>query len=75
MFEDTTTGTWLTPEARRVGFVFQDHGLFPHLSVLDNVAFGLRARGVDRQTRKREGDTSGSSGWTSRGTRPAGPRR
>ena len=40
----------LTPEARRVGFVFQDHGLFPHLSVLDNVAFGLRARGVDRAT-------------------------
>jgi molybdate transport system ATP-binding protein len=49
LFEDTATGTWLTPEARRVGFVFQDHGLFPHLSVLDNVAFGLRARGVDRQ--------------------------
>jgi molybdate transport system ATP-binding protein len=49
-FEDTATRTWLTPEARRVGFVFQDHGLFPHLSVLDNVAFGLRARGVDRKT-------------------------
>ena len=49
LFEDTATGTWLTPEARRIGFVFQDHGLFPHLSVLDNVAFGLRARGVDRQ--------------------------
>ena len=48
VFEDTSTGTRMTPEARRVGFVFQDHGLFPHLSVLDNVAFGLRARGVDR---------------------------
>ena len=50
VFEDTASGTRLTPEARRVGFVFQDHGLFPHISVLDNVAFGLRARGVDRKT-------------------------
>ncbi len=31
-------------EARSVGLVFQDHGLFPHLSALDNVAFGLRRR-------------------------------
>jgi molybdate transport system ATP-binding protein len=50
IFEDTASGVWMTPEARGVGFVFQDHGLFPHLSVLDNVAFGLRARGVDRRT-------------------------
>jgi molybdate transport system ATP-binding protein len=50
VFDDTATGTRMTPEARRVGFLFQDHGLFPHLSVLDNVAFGLRARGVDRTT-------------------------
>jgi molybdate transport system ATP-binding protein len=49
VFDDSASGAHLTPEARRVGFVFQDHGLFPHLSVLDNVAFGLRARGVDRQ--------------------------
>jgi molybdate transport system ATP-binding protein len=50
VFEDTASGIWMTPESRGVGFVFQDHGLFPHLSVLDNIAFGLRARGVDRRS-------------------------
>jgi molybdate transport system ATP-binding protein len=49
VFDDSATGVRLTPETRRVGFMFQDHGLFPHLSVLDNVAFGLRARGVERR--------------------------
>lgn len=36
----------VVPEARSVGFVFQDQRLFPHLSALENVAFGLETRGI-----------------------------
>ena len=37
-------GTWVPPEERRVGMVFQDYALFPHLTVAENVGFGLKRR-------------------------------
>jgi iron(III) transport system ATP-binding protein len=44
-------GTWLSPDRRRIGMVFQDYALFPHLTVEANVAFGLLRR--DRPERER----------------------
>ena len=44
--DDPAEATWVPAEQRGVGFVFQDLLLFPHLSALENVAFGLRAHGM-----------------------------
>ncbi|HXU90986.1 MAG TPA: ABC transporter ATP-binding protein [Methylomirabilota bacterium] len=41
---DSSSGVDVRPQARRVGYVFQGYALFPHLTVAENVAFGLRER-------------------------------
>ena len=48
VLDDPRRKEFVPPEGRDLGMVFQDYLLFPHLSAVDNVAFGLRARGVGR---------------------------
>ncbi|NOY81558.1 MAG: ABC transporter ATP-binding protein [Kiritimatiellaeota bacterium] len=47
--EDVTD---LPPEKRRVGLVYQQYALFPHLSVVDNIAYGLRYLNLSRTERR-----------------------
>jgi len=42
VLDDSAVGRHVPTEERRVGIVFQDHVLFPHMTVLENVAFGLK---------------------------------
>ena len=53
VLEDAEGGEWVPTEHRPIGFVFQDYLLFPHLSALENVAFGLRARGLPKAEARR----------------------
>jgi ABC-type Fe3+/spermidine/putrescine transport system ATPase subunit len=62
--EPTSGGIWIhgrdvrsfTPRDRPTSMVFQDYALFPHLNARDNVAFGLKVRGVPRVERDRRAD-------------------
>lgn len=72
-WDDAGTGLFVAPVDRAVGLVFQDYRLFPHLDVLDNVAFPARARGTRRARARRD-----AAGWLARmdlgvlaGSRPA----
>ncbi len=66
-FEQPTAGSLLLhgkqaagvpPYERDVNTVFQDYALFPHMSVRDNVAYGLMVKGVERQRRYAEAEAA-----------------
>ncbi len=58
---DAGTGVHVPAEGRRCGLVHQQHVLFPHLTALENAAFGLRARGVPRREARHR-----AAGWLDR---------
>ncbi len=61
-------GFTLPPESRHLGMVFQDYALFPHLSVADNISFGLHkeTRGQRRKTAEHWLELVGLSGYGAR---------
>jgi len=73
-WDDASSGIRRPTEERSVGVVFQDYLLFPRLNARDNIAFGLRARGLDKAAARRVADSwlarVGLEGFGDR--RPAG---
>jgi ABC-type spermidine/putrescine transport systems, ATPase components len=51
---DSQAGIDVPPEQRNIGYVFQQYALFPHVTVYDNVAFGLRMRKASKETIERK---------------------
>ena len=53
VLEDPAQRVRIAPEKRPIALMFQDYLLFPHMSALENVAFGLRCQGTDKKTHGR----------------------
>ena len=78
VLEDAEGEVFVEPDRRRVGLVPQDHVLFPNLSVLDNVGFGLRSRGSSTSEARAVArgwlERVGLSGLADKGQRELSPR-
>ncbi len=59
--------TGVPPHRRKLGMVFQNYSLFPHMNVAENVAFGLKMQGISRAQAARgsgrPGARDGAHGW------------
>ncbi|MEG0272291.1 MAG: ATP-binding cassette domain-containing protein [Hydrogenoanaerobacterium sp.] len=53
VFTNGTDVTHISPEQRHIGVVYQDYGLFPHMTVFENIAYGLTMRHINRAEVKR----------------------
>ena len=61
IWEESATGVRLATELRSIGVVFQDYLLFPTMNARDNVAFGLRAKGMEKAAAREI-----ANGWLAR---------
>ena len=54
----------LTPDQRKIGFVFQSYALFPYMTVYDNIAYGLKVQKRDKKFIKNRVHEPGWSAWS-----------
>ena len=53
---DSEAGINIPPNKRKVGFLFQNYALYPHMNVFDNITYGLKVRGIPADERKRRAE-------------------